>query len=76
MAALRGQRLWRLPVGDDGQPPGDPVAFLTEEYGRLRTVQAAPDGELWVTTSNPPTAPLGGVAPTTGDDRIQRIELD
>ncbi|MFD0206652.1 MULTISPECIES: PQQ-dependent sugar dehydrogenase [Saccharothrix] len=71
MAGLRGQRLWRLPVGD-----GDtPVAYFTEEYGRLRTVHTAPDGSLWVTTSNTDQATLGGVADRPGDDRVLRIEL-
>jgi glucose/arabinose dehydrogenase len=58
MAGLRGQRLWRLPVAG-GEPTGGPVAFLTGEYGRLRTVQVAPDGALWVTTSNTDEATLG-----------------
>jgi glucose/arabinose dehydrogenase len=75
ISGLRGQRLWRLPVGNDGQRTGDPVAFLTEEYGRLRTIQVAPDGALWVTTSTTDRTTLGGVAPTNGDDRILRIEL-
>lgn len=74
MAGLHGQRLWRLPVVG-GQPTGDPVAYLTEEYGRLRTVELAPDGSLWVTTSNTDESTLGGTAPRDGDDRILRIEL-
>ena len=74
MAGLRGQRLWRLPVVG-GEPTGDPVAYLTGEYGRLRTVELAPDGSLWVTTSNTDGATLGGTAPRDGDDRILRIEL-
>lgn len=74
MAGLRGQRLWRLPV-IDGQPAGEPVAYLTEEYGRFRTVELAPDGSLWVTTSNTDRTTLGGVTPRDGDDRILRIEL-
>jgi hypothetical protein len=28
------------------------VPALTNKYGRLRTVVAAPDGALWLTTSN------------------------
>lgn len=74
MAGLRGQRLWRLPVAGDGST-GDPVAYLTEEYGRLRTVEVAPDGALWVTTSNTDQATLGGTDSRNGDDRIPRIEL-
>jgi glucose/arabinose dehydrogenase len=64
VAALRGQRLWT--VGVDG---GDPKAELIGRYGRLRTVAAAPDGSLWLTTSN--TDGRGDVQ--DGDDRILRF---
>jgi glucose/arabinose dehydrogenase len=64
VAALRGQRLWTVPI--DG---GDPRAELTGRYGRLRTVAAAPDGSLWLTTSN--TDGRGDVQ--DGDDRILRF---
>ena len=74
MAALRGQRLWRLPV-DGGERTGEPVAYLSGEYGRLRTVERAPDGALWVTTSNTDEATLGGAATRGGDDRVLRVEL-
>jgi glucose/arabinose dehydrogenase len=74
MAGLRGQRLWRLPVAG-GERTGEPVAYLTERYGRLRTVEVAPDGALWVTTSNTDQATLGGTPSREGDDRILRIEL-
>jgi glucose/arabinose dehydrogenase len=74
MAGLRGQRLWRLPV-QDGRPSGDPAAYLEGQYGRLRAVHVAPDGALWVTTSNTDRATLGGEPARNGDDRILRIEL-
>src|SRR5690606_23236910 len=64
-AALRGQRLWRVPLDGSGRP-GRPVAVFTGEYGRLRAVATAPDGNLWVTTSNRD----GRGAPREGDDRI------
>jgi glucose/arabinose dehydrogenase len=48
---------------------------LTEEYGRLRTVEVAPDGSLWVTTSNTDETTLGGVPVRDGDDRILRVQL-
>jgi glucose/arabinose dehydrogenase len=50
IAALRGQRLWTVPV--DGGAAGEPVAVLEGELGRIRTVELGPDGWLWVTTSN------------------------
>ncbi len=66
MAGLRGERLWQIPTSG-----GDPRAFLTEEHGRLRTVAVAPDGALWVVTSN--TDGRGDVR--EGDDRVLRIPL-
>lgn len=50
IGALRGQRLWTVPVA--GGEAGDPVAVLESEFGRIRTVELGPDGWLWVTTSN------------------------
>lgn len=42
---------------------------LTKKYGRLRTVVAAPDGALWLTTSN-----RGGHGkPVAADERVIRI---
>jgi glucose/arabinose dehydrogenase len=70
MAALRGQRLWRIPVRADGTI-GKPQDFFVGEYGRLRTVVAAPDGSLWLSTSNRD----GRGDPAPQDDRILRVEL-
>ena len=65
VAGLRGRRLWQVPLTGDGGV-GTPVAHLSGEYGRLRNAAAAPDGTLWVTTSNRD----GRGTPTAGDDRI------
>jgi glucose/arabinose dehydrogenase len=67
VAGLRGERLWTLPL--DGDRVGEPSAQLDGEYGRLRTVEVAPDGALWVTTSN--TDGRGDVR--DGDDRVLRF---
>ncbi|GAA4571306.1 PQQ-dependent sugar dehydrogenase [Planotetraspora kaengkrachanensis] len=64
-AALRGQRLWRIPLNGEGRV-GRPEALYAGEYGRLRAVVTAPDGSLWVGTSNKD----GRGAPRQGDDRI------
>lgn len=64
VAGLRGERLWTVPLGG-----GEPKAEFTNEYGRLRTVAVAPDGALWLTTSNHD----GRGDPQDGDDRILRF---
>jgi hypothetical protein len=67
MAALRGSRLWRIPV--TGTEAGEPEPFFVGEYGRMRTVVATPDGDLWLTTSNQD----GRGNPTPADDRIIQV---
>jgi glucose/arabinose dehydrogenase len=67
--ALRGGRLWQIPVRGDGT--GKPRDFFVGDYGRLRTVVAAPDGNLWVTTSNRD----GRGNPGPRDDRILVVSL-
>jgi glucose/arabinose dehydrogenase len=69
MAGLRGQRLWQIPI--PGGIAGTPKALLVGKYGRLRTVALAPDGSLWLTTSNRD----GRGNPTDNDDRIIRLTL-
>lgn len=64
LAALRGERLWQ--VGIAGAEPVGPNELFFEKYGRLRTPVAAPDGTLWVTTSNTD----GRANPRPTDDRI------
>ncbi len=68
MAALGGVRLWRVDVADGRA--SNPTDFFVGEYGRLRTVATAPDGMLWVTTSNRD----GRGAPTDSDDRILLVD--
>jgi glucose/arabinose dehydrogenase len=69
VAALRGERLWQVPTHDG--VAGEPVAWFTGEYGRLRAVAAAPDGSLWLMTDNTD----GRGSPRDGDDRILRLVL-
>ncbi|UVJ41614.1 sorbosone dehydrogenase family protein [Arthrobacter sp. CJ23] len=48
--ALRGQRLWAVPL--ENGAAGTPAAYFTGEYGRLRDVARAPDGTMWVLSNN------------------------
>jgi glucose/arabinose dehydrogenase len=70
MASLRGERLWRIDVRGD-RVVGEPRAYFTGEYGRLRAIEVAPDGSLWLGTSNSD----GRGDPPTDTDRILRIAL-
>ncbi|NAZ87924.1 PQQ-dependent sugar dehydrogenase, partial [Kineococcus indalonis] len=69
VAALRGERLWRVPLNPDG-PTGTPDEYLTGALGRLRTVEVGPDGSLWVLTSNTFRGD-----PRPGDDRLVSVPL-
>ena len=66
MAALRGESLWQVPVDS----VGDPVRHLKGTYGRLRDVNLAPDGTLWLLTSNT----FRGT-PGDDDDRLVSVPL-
>jgi hypothetical protein len=64
-----GQRVQLLSVTGGGTVLGSPQELLTGEFGRLRSLVAAPDGSFWVGTSNQEEA--GRPAPE--DDRILRL---
>lgn len=67
VAALRGTRLWSVDITDESA--GRPNSRLDGTHGRLRAVASAPDGSLWVGTSNTD----GRGQPSRDDDRILRI---
>jgi glucose/arabinose dehydrogenase len=68
VAALRGERLWRLELDQEGNVTGRYQLFR-DEVGRIRNVVQAPDGSLWITTSNLD----GRGSPAPQDDRILRL---
>ena len=67
LGALQGETTWRVPVRPGGL--GTPQAVRLAE-ARTRTVVAAPDGSLWVTTSNTD----GRANIEAGDDRIFSVQ--
>jgi glucose/arabinose dehydrogenase len=65
---LKGEDLRRLTFGADGAVTGEEVLF-DGELGRLRDVAVAPDGSVYLATSNRD----GRGSPAAGDDRILRV---
>jgi glucose/arabinose dehydrogenase len=71
VAGLGGERLWQVPLGANGRP-GTPVAHFVGTHGRMREVVVAPDGGLWVLTSNTDGVGVAGA----GDDRLLVLPPD
>ena len=69
MASLQGERLWQVPVTDDGV--GRARDWFVGDYGRMRTIVVAPNGNLWLTTSNRD----GRGDPAAQDDRILEVAV-
>ena len=69
LGALQGECLFAVPL--NGEAVGKPKAHFGGEHGRIRSVTTAPDGALWVTTSN--TDGRGDLR--RDDDRIFRVTL-
>jgi glucose/arabinose dehydrogenase len=65
---LKDQDLRRLTFNPDGSVASEEVLF-NETFGRLRDVVVAPDGSVYLATSNQD----GRGSPLAGDDRIIRI---
>lgn len=68
IAALRGERVWRVPLTADGV--GTPHVLL-DDVGRVRDIEVGPDGAIYVVTGN--TDGRGEFR--DGDDRILRITV-
>ncbi|MCE6994644.1 PQQ-dependent sugar dehydrogenase [Saccharothrix sp. S26] len=69
VATLRGSRLYRLVIS--GTSVGSETTHFQGTYGRLRTVERAPDGSLWLTTSDDRDS-----VPNNSNSRILRVQLN
>ncbi|WP_456918574.1 PQQ-dependent sugar dehydrogenase [Geodermatophilus sp. SYSU D00708] len=69
LGALDGKRVHAVELDPSGTAVEEPTAFLTDRYGRLRTVVLDAEGALWITTSN-----RDGIGtPAEDDDKVLRI---
>ena len=69
LGSLDGRRVHTVQLDGGGALAEEPGAFLTDRYGRLRTVVLDGEGALWVTTSNKD----GIGTPAEDDDRVLRV---
>jgi glucose/arabinose dehydrogenase len=69
LGALRGECLYSVLLR--GPDAGRKRRHFAGRFGRLRQVKRAPDGSLWITTSNRD----GRASPGPGDDRVIRVSL-
>lgn len=69
VATLRGERLMRLSLQDDGKKVERIEAFFENEFGRIREVILARDGSIYLATSNRD----GRGNPDKTDDKIIKL---
>lgn len=69
VATLRGQQLLSMALNEEGTEVTGINSWLQNEYGRLRDVVQAPDGSIYIATSNQD----GRGTPAATDDRILRL---
>ncbi len=69
VGGLRGECLWSVRL--NGRNRGTKRRHFSGRLGRIRTVEHAPDGSLWITTSNRD----GRGDPARRDDRVIRLRI-
>lgn len=69
VGALQGECVYEVRLA--GPHAGRKTRRLAGRFGRIRTVRKAPDGSLWITTSNR----HGRGSPARADDRVIRLVL-
>jgi glucose/arabinose dehydrogenase len=67
--SLSGRTLWKMRLSPDGSRIVERGQVLAGVYGRLRDVMVAPNGDVYISTSNRD----GRGSPADGDDRIIRL---
>ena len=67
--SLGGRTLWRITFREDGRRVLGHSPILSGVYGRLRDVLVAPNGDIYIATSNRD----GRGSPADGDDRIIKL---
>ena len=72
LCCLRGSAVFRISLGGDGLPT-HVERLWHQKWGRIRFINEAPDGSLWLGTSmqDPPEG-----RPGEGDDKLIRIVAD
>jgi glucose/arabinose dehydrogenase len=70
-ACTTSKQLWLVQMTAKADVIGAPATAFTNTYGRLRAAAAAPDGSLWIGTSNTD----GHGHPGAHDDQILRVVL-
>ena len=70
LGALRGECVFSVRLR--GAHAGRIRKHFAGRFGRVRQVAKAPDGSLWITTSNRD----GRATPGPGDDKVVRVALD
>lgn len=69
VTSLKGAALYRLTLSTDGQRITGRETLFQDQFGRLRDVLVAPDGVVYLATSNRD----GRGNPAASDDRILRV---
>ncbi len=72
IACARGERMYRAPIDNGNLPRADVTQHFNSTYGRLRTVEPAPDGGLWLTTT---TKGDKDSTPNNSDEKILHVRL-
>ncbi len=70
VACARGERMYRAPISGDSLL--DAEQYFNGTYGRLRTVEPAPDGGLWLTTTSKGDKDS---TPNNSDEKVLHVTL-